>query len=104
MNLRLALALALKTIRKRRKLTQEDFGLVSSRTYISALERGLKSPTIDKLDEIARQMGIHPASLVLVTYAILAGQESAQATFDQILSESSELIRELSEVDQAAVD
>lgn len=36
------------------RLTQEDFGLVSNRTYLSALERGLKSPTIDKLQEIAQ--------------------------------------------------
>jgi len=52
-------------------LTQEDFGLVSSRTYLSTLERGLKSTTLDKLDEIARVMAVHPAALVLLAYSIL---------------------------------
>ena len=70
-DLRQALALAIKTIRKSRKLTQEDFGLVSSRTYLSTLERGLKSPTLDKLDEISKTMKVHPAALVLLAYAAL---------------------------------
>ncbi len=34
--------------------------LVSSRTYLSTLERGGKSPTIEKLDAIAKRMDIHP--------------------------------------------
>jgi len=58
----------IKAIRKQRKLTQEDFGVVSSRTYLSTLERGLKNPTLDKLDEISQVMGIHPATLVLLAY------------------------------------
>ena len=53
MNLRQSLATAIRTVRKNKGLTQEDFGVVSSRTYLSSLERGLKSPTVDKLEEIA---------------------------------------------------
>ena len=71
LNLHDALAMAIKAIRKNRNLTQEDFGLVSSRTYLSTPERGLKSPTLDKLDEIARVMAVHPAALVLLAYSIL---------------------------------
>ncbi|MGE0013429.1 MAG: helix-turn-helix domain-containing protein, partial [Azoarcus sp.] len=36
---------ALQTARKARGLSQEAFSDVSSRTYLSTLERGLKSPT-----------------------------------------------------------
>lgn len=96
MNLRHALALALKTARKTRKLTQEDFGIISSRTYMSTLERGLKSPTLDKLDEIAQTMGMHPASIILAAYALHAGPGNAQATLGRIVAESSDLLVALS--------
>ena len=92
MNLRQALALAIKTTRKARHLTQDDFGCVSSRTYLSTLERGLKSPTLDKLDVISQTMEIHPASIVLLAYAILAGHENAQAMIDRVVTESNELL------------
>ncbi|MFP5429285.1 MAG: helix-turn-helix domain-containing protein, partial [Gammaproteobacteria bacterium] len=40
---------ALKMVRKARGLSQEAFSDVSSRTYMSSLERGLKSPTLSKV-------------------------------------------------------
>ncbi len=49
MELKQAFGQALKQLRMSQGLTQEDFSDVSSRTYLSTLERGLKSPTIDKL-------------------------------------------------------
>jgi transcriptional regulator with XRE-family HTH domain len=58
MDIRQALGQAIRLIRKQKGLTQESFDTVSSRTYMSTLERGLKSPTIDKLDEIPRTMEI----------------------------------------------
>lgn len=91
MNLRQAFAATLKTVRKKRRLTQEDFGLVSSRTYLSTLERGLKSPTLDKLQEIAEVMTVHPASLVLLAYAIAAGDQSGD-TIDSIATEATTLL------------
>lgn len=48
---------ALKTIRKARGLSQEAFSDVSSRTYMSTLERDLKSPTLNKLAELCEVMG-----------------------------------------------
>lgn len=59
---------ALQRARKARGLTQEDFSEVSSRTYLSSLERGMKSPTISKLDELATTMGLHPLSLLALAY------------------------------------
>lgn len=91
MNLRHALALAIKTVRKSRNLTQEDFGIVSSRTYLSALERGLKSPTLDKVQEIAEVMSIHPASLILLAYA-LTQKDNAQSVIDSIATETKALL------------
>ena len=60
--------IGLQRARKSRELTQEDFAEVSSRTYLSSLERGLKAPTIKKIDEIATVIGIHPLSLIAYAY------------------------------------
>ncbi|MDH5835332.1 helix-turn-helix domain-containing protein [Luteimonas kalidii] len=60
---------ALKTIRKARGLSQEAFSDISSRTYMSSLERGLKSPTLNKLEELCEVMGVHPLTLLTLAYA-----------------------------------
>ena len=60
---------ALKTIRKARGLSQEAFSDVSSRTYMSSLERDLKSPTLNKLAELCDVMEIHPLTLLTLAYA-----------------------------------
>lgn len=64
-----SLALALKTVRKARGLCQEAFSDVSSRTYMSALERDLKSPTLNKLGELCAVMEVHPLTLLALAYA-----------------------------------
>jgi transcriptional regulator with XRE-family HTH domain len=68
MELRQAFATALKTLRHMKHRTQEDFYLVSSRTYISTLERGLKSPTLEKVHDISSVLGVHPATLAILSY------------------------------------
>ena len=60
---------ALKTVRKARGLSQEAFSDVSSRTYLSSLERGLKSPTLSKLTELCEVMEVHPLTLLTLAYA-----------------------------------
>jgi transcriptional regulator with XRE-family HTH domain len=73
---------ALKTIRKARGLSQEDFSDVSSRTYMSTLERGLKSPTLNKLAELCDVMEVHPLTLLTLAYA---GKHPKRA--DQLLAQ-----------------
>jgi len=63
-----SLPAALKMARKSRGLSQEAFADVSSRTYMSTLERGLKSPTLNKLAEICGVLGIHPLTLLTLSY------------------------------------
>ena len=60
---------ALKTVRKARGLSQEAFSDVSSRTYLSSLERGLKSPTLNKVGKLCEVMEIHPLTLLTLAYA-----------------------------------
>lgn len=68
MKIRKAFGAALRKVRLNRGLTQEDFGLISSRTYVSSLERGQKSPTIDKLDDLAKVLRFHPVALLALAH------------------------------------
>lgn len=63
-----SLGQAIKTVRAARGLSQEAFSDVSSRTYLSTLERGLKSPTLSKLAELCEVMQIHPVTLLTLAY------------------------------------
>jgi len=76
------LAGALRKVRKARGLSQEDFSAVSSRTYMSSLERGLKNPTFDKLVELCGVMQVHPVTLLTLAYAGSARQA------DQVLAQA----------------
>ena len=68
MDIKQAFGLALQHVRRDRQLTQEDFSEVSSRTYVSSLERGIKSPTLDKLESLSQELNIHPVTLLAITY------------------------------------
>ena len=73
---------ALKAIRKARGLSQESCSDVSSRTYMSTLERDLKSPTLNKLAELCEVMEVHPLTLLTLAYA---GKKPKQA--EQLLAQ-----------------
>jgi transcriptional regulator with XRE-family HTH domain len=68
MNHKKALGESLRRIRTQKKLTQEDFSEISSRTYMSALERGIYSPTVEKLDAIASVLKVHPITVLADAY------------------------------------
>jgi transcriptional regulator with XRE-family HTH domain len=91
MDIRKGFAKALREIRKKTALTQEDFSDVSSRTYLSTLERGLKSPTLDKVSEIASVMGIHPATLIAIA-CCRAEKIDMEVLCERILSEAKKLM------------
>lgn len=62
------LARALRTARHALGVSQEGFGDVSGRTYVSQLERGERHATLSKVDDLASVLGLHPASLVALAY------------------------------------
>ena len=70
MELNVAFGLALRQLRKSSGKTQEDFAVVSSRTYLSTLERGKKSPTIDKVEALSVLLDIQPLTLLTATYLL----------------------------------
>lgn len=68
MEVKKAFGIALRALRISKGLTQEDFSLVSSRTFLSSLERGIKGATVEKVDELAGTMGVHPVSVIVACY------------------------------------
>lgn len=91
MNIKEAFGSALKKARNARGLTQEGFSDVSSRTYLSTLERGLKSPTIEKVDVLAKTLGIHPLTLLALTYLIDRNEPEPNKLLSQVQVELSQL-------------
>jgi transcriptional regulator with XRE-family HTH domain len=66
MNIREVFARNLRKARSARGLSQEtlayDAGI--DRTYVSALERGIYSPTIDMVEKLAKVLTLEPAALL----------------------------------------
>ena len=75
MELQMAFGEALRRQRRAKRLSQEAFTTVSSRTYLSQLERGLKSPTLEKVEELATTMGVHPLTLLTECFSLKDGVE-----------------------------
>lgn len=80
MELNEALGLVIKELRQHRELSQE--GLGPSQSYISAIERGKWKPSLEKIEQVAAILSVHPASLLILAYLKQAPEEET----DQILS------------------
>lgn len=83
---------ALRAARKAKKLSQEDFSGVSSRTYLSSLERGLKSPTIEKIHALSVRMEIHPLTLMTLTYLLEENETDATTLLDLVKNEINDIL------------
>jgi len=91
-NLRSNFGRALKAARKLRNASQESLDVATSRTYVSSLERGLKSPTIDKVDSIATALEIHALTLLAYSYVIELAPELRAATLERVSNELQDLL------------
>lgn len=74
MDLRAAVGIAIRKIRISRAMPQE--GLGPSQSYVSDVERGMKSPSIEKIDDIATVLGVHPVTLLAYAYVQAGVQPS----------------------------
>lgn len=74
-------------VRNSRNLTQEDFSTVSSRTYLSSLERGLKSPTLEKINQLAGTLDVHPLTILVATYVARDANLDIEGLFQTIKDE-----------------
>lgn len=95
MSLKPAFASVLKAMRGIRGLSQKKLAEVSSRTYISKLERGQCSPTLEMITALSMPLSISPLTLVALTI----GRESGQS----ITSLVSRLEGELTQLASAGV-
>lgn len=68
-----AFGVALREFRRNRDVSQERLGLVAKldRTYISMVERGLRSPTIRTVVILANALEVRPSELVRRTEELL---------------------------------
>jgi len=92
MDIQTAFGKALQTARKAHDLTQEDFGDVSSRTYVSSLERGLKSPTLEKIQALAERIDVHPVTLLAIAYLIQSKESNPKALLSKIKTEIEQIL------------
>jgi len=93
MDRRKAFGDVMRFLRMREGLAQEDFSNISSRGYISDLERGLFRPTLDKVDSLCTLLKVHPASFVTLMYlSECETAEEAEVTLKNLQSEVKELL------------
>lgn len=78
---------ALRHVRKAKALTQEDFDVPSSRVHISALERGVRQPTLGKIDELAAVLKVHPLSLLALSYCKHLTADEVRRLCDKVVQE-----------------
>jgi transcriptional regulator with XRE-family HTH domain len=87
--LKQAFGQAFKELRISKGLSQEAVG--ASQSYISDVERGIKSPTIEKLAELAANMGVHPLTILARSYLVAGEAQSVDELMGQLQKELGEL-------------
>lgn len=79
--------LAVRDIRLASRLTQEDFSLVSSRTYMSSIERGAQNPTVSKIEELSEVLDVHPLTVLTLSYLKARNAEALKKLVSQVEQE-----------------
>ncbi len=74
MSLKIAFASVLKAMRAGKGLTQRNLAEVSSRTYVSKLERAQSSPTLEMITALSGPLSVNPLTLVAITLCAESGQ------------------------------
>lgn len=80
-------ALALRGLRRARGLAQEEFDQISGRTYVSALERGLKQPTLTKVCELSAVMDLHPLTVLTLSFCDQLSADEAKKLLSRVQGE-----------------
>jgi|GEM_PF-1282236 len=83
MSLKIAFAAALQYIRTHRQLSQRAIAQQMDQSYVSRLESGTRSVTLEVSQELAEALKLEPLSLLTVVYAASTGK-SPQQILDQV--------------------
>lgn len=87
--LKRALGSSIKSYRLKRDIPQESLG--PSQPYISNLEAGRGNASIDKIEQMASILGLHPVSIILAAYV----SSNDGCTADQLLEKIRDELREI---------
>lgn len=90
MALKSSFANVLRVLRNQRNITQRGFADTTSRTYLSKLETGRSSITLDKLEQLSERLEMSPLTLVALTLSEDTGQ-----TANELLARTQNEIRAL---------
>lgn len=77
MTLKSSFAVVLRALRSKRNITQREFADTTSRTYLSKLEGGKSSITLDKLEQLSERLGLSPLALLALTVSEETGEPAA---------------------------
>lgn len=69
MSLRIAYASALRFLRKRSEVSQQHLAPAVNPSYVSRLESGTRSVTLDVSQELAKALNVDPLTLLVLAYA-----------------------------------
>ncbi|MBF8776266.1 MULTISPECIES: helix-turn-helix domain-containing protein [Pseudomonas putida group] len=73
MSLKSSFAIVLRALRSKRNISQRDFG-DTSRTFLSKLEGGRSSITLDKLEQVSQRLELSPLTLLTLTLSEQTGK------------------------------
>lgn len=90
MTLKTSFASVLRALRSKRTISQRDFADTTSRTYLSKLELGKSSITLDKLGQISNRLELSPLTLLTLTLS-----EDTGRTLVDLMSKLTEELAEL---------
>lgn len=90
MELRESFGETVRSIRRDKGLPQGAIG--ANQGYVSEVENGLKSPTLQKIAEIASNLGLHPLTLLTVAFEKI-GADTAEEILADVASEIETLKR-----------
>lgn len=90
MTLKSSFANVLRVLRSQRNITQRGFADTTSRTYLSKLETGRSSITLDKLEQLSERLEMSPLTLVALTLS-----EDTGLTANDLLGRAKNEIRAL---------
>lgn len=80
-----AIGIAIRQSRMAQRLAQEEIG--ASQSFVSDVERGKKSLTVQRLDAFAKTLGIQPATLMIHAALISQPEMTIDELFETVRGE-----------------
>lgn len=89
LELKRAIGTSIKAYRLKRDISQESLG--PSQPYISNLEAGRGSASLEKIEQMADILGVHPISIIFAGYLTSNKDADKDQLFERIRIELSEI-------------